>query len=539
MSQPVLQEERFLVRSSDKSRVGYFSFEMPMDGIFMAVTFFVLYTILSPLPYLPFWGPQVIPLAVVALLIYRVEDGRLYYVYGYLLPTGFWIWNKRGIVWSPSSWRRTQKILRYLPRNIAHGLEEWLAPISFKVDGIQRGEETLGIAHNEKTKLDTFVVVAEGSPFAHQEMMAKLNEVFQHGEVIKRNAITPLFKVRWSYVFQRSPFDPYDLLDTYDRSLDHSVYFPPSRLKPESEWTVEDRVDQFLNSVARASLDDADAAAAKVTMAVVVTIERKGELYKQKRTTELADDELSRTPVLDLERGIVSDLEHIARVKNPRSLSQEELALYMREAWDSTDIREYYLRFHKNQRKQLTEEERSEFAHSHWPSKQIWAGSGRSQVDNTHVAVLKITSNPEEIPPDFWHKVMRIRYTRQAEPVWITVTFCGETVSLKGEAFALSRGIPLIRAFRNWAMNAAYQSQESKDRDASMVDRHTTIYRDQNYQLANVRLIKIRAASKESLARAIDVVKIEMSKSSLRGRVIKRRKLQLAALWSAAGIPLL
>lgn len=533
-------EDTYMMKVSDKARIGYFTFE-GMDYVFVILTYLILQSVLELVPYMPFWGPQIVPIVLIAVLLYRIEDGRLYYVVGNLIPGGFWIWNKRDKIWEAPE-ENLQKTKRRNPKRLEQALEERRAALKFKVDGIQTGNRTLGILHNKKTKLDTFVIVGDGSPFALQELLAKMNEVIQHGEVIKRNAITPLFKVRWSYVFQRSPLDMNDILDTYQRSLDPRVYFPPSHLKPESEWTMEDRVDRFLNEVAKASLADADAVGGNVTMAIVVTIERRGALYgldRKNRKVELKDDELARTPVLELEQGIVSDLAHIAKVKNPRSLTQQELALYMRESWDVTDIKKYYRMFHKNERGELNESERRDFAISHWPSSIIKAGSGFCQMDNTHMAIIKIRSNPQMIPPDFWHRIMKVRYTRQARPVWITVAFCGETVSLKGESLALSRGIPLLRAFRSMVMNSAYQSQESKDRDRSLVDRHTTIYRDQNYQLANMRLIKIRATDKASLEQAIHVVRIEMAKEKLQGRVIKRRKLQLPAVWSAAGIPLL
>jgi len=527
---------KMTVKVPEKIRMGFFPFS-PADGIFTGIFSFAVIAVMA-IMQLQFWAYGIAGIVLLGFL-YRLQNARFYWWLMYQVPVSFYIWLRRDYLYLASVDKRS-RLSRLIPKKLRN-LFRW-TPIKFQVDSLRSAKQEIGLLHHVGTQRDTFVVTGDGCPISSLDGLAQVNHLGRFAQIVKKTAMNPQFDVGLSLVFRRRPPDSHAIRESFHTSGDPNVFFPPARQKKADELTDDDKRHLWLNQLERESQGIGEQLSGDVTMAVVVTVERTGSLNAQKHKGTLASDAVSKQPALKLNRDLVRDLTVVGKVGRVTTLDKPALERYVRETWDveETGLTEFRELYHTGQLDAQKSED-GEPKLLHFPQDSIRAVRNRLYTDEDSVhTIIKVTTQPEEIRPGFWDAIMNLRYTIDNEPVWLSVAYCGERVSVKNELRILRRFIPGIRTMQDQVFNKHYRNdpglvKRSLEQDA----RRGELYTSGSYQQSFTILICISDTTDEKVNEALGLCLAVMDDKGVTGTIVKSRERQLPALWSAAGAPMM
>jgi hypothetical protein len=425
----------------------------------------------------------------------QLRDGRVYYVIGIKLRS---VWIDRvlkGNLWEayPEHPRRA-RLLRAPPPN------ERLAINVVQVDDY----DEIALIYNRRAKTDTILIGGLGSDIAANPIVVQrmFNDRFAEG--LKRIATVRSHDIMLTLINSRRPANVREAMDIYGANM-HPAFLPhePEGEPPwpaeegmteaeYAEFLAEQEADANIAAVLEECLFMARDDSNKNTMVMAITVRREALLHKLAgKGKSLADDDDERLLAAEIAKVSVEVLTNCG-VEGAHVYSFEEVHEHLRYAWDvqQDDLYAGWKADNGGDR------EDPKFQYFHWPQDHIRATKGKSELDGSHHAVLRIEGSPKFAEPDTFRQLYAIDAPN------VTVAHVGKTVRSSREVQGLEVAKPTLEVVSE-KLGIIQETQRSLDRQARRAARLQTAYQARYTEYGNV-IIVVSSTTGRQLERDVE-----------------------------------
>lgn len=398
--------------------------------------------------------------------------------------------------------------------------------IPFAVTSVpsNNGDGTIGILHVKRAHTDSFVVVSEGADISSTPLVSQHNSYMLMGDMVaKLVSAHQGYSVGVSYEFRKDPFDSSELAVKLDEFLRPEIIHPHGATVPDDELhTLTDAQSRelFVGGVwAQLQGEMIPIYGRKVWMATIVTIRRDGVLAKAESNKTIDERHIKRLPINRMVNTVIGALK-AAGVTNPRALDKGEMHGFVRGAWDTVNIEEYYDLVARD-----PEAPYKDGFNEHWPRKEMKAFGNYSVTDGNYATSLRIKSNPEEVTQVFWASF----FTSIPTP-YFACTLVGSAVRSSGEIWLLERATALLSAFGD-LIGVDYKTLSMRRREEKLEKRKVDIFDTQFSQSYNI-FVTLRTDGEEALNHVVEDTNSLASEYGISTQRIGLAVQQYPALWS-------
>lgn len=450
----------------------------------------------------------------------RQKSGRSYYLLGALIASTWIVRVRKGNVrqeGDPTTANQTGK------RRVKKGSKD-SSVIPFAATSVPADleGETVGIMHRKGEHTDSFVIVSDGATIAGQSLAAQHDAYIRIADTVKQLVSARKgYSVGVSYVFRKDPIDMPSLKTDLASMLHPEVFVPSGLHIPEEQLTPEQARWRLIS--ANWSLLQSEVIepyGRKVWMATVVTIRREGVLAKAQSTGSINPKYIRRLPINKMVKTVISGLIG-AGVTNPRALDKGEIHHFIRGAWDTETIGEYY--------DQMDEDPEAPYQLNftgHWPHQEMKVTNQLSVTDGTYATVLRLTGNREQEWQGYWRELMG-----SIEAPHFSFALVGSAVRSSREVAFLERFTSLLQDVGD-VIGINHKTMKMEKREAQYEKRMRDIFESEFSQSYSI-VIALRAGSEEELNDQIDQVESLATQLGMSTARITLASHQYPALWSA------
>lgn len=471
------------------------------------------------------WGNYgVLWMPFVALAWYlcmaRQKSGRPYYLLGAFIASAWSVYVRKGNVrqeGDPTTANQAGK------RRVKKGSKDNSA-IPFAATSVPADldGETVGIMHKKGAHTDSFVIVSDGATIAAESPASQHEAYTRIADTVKQLVSSRKgYSIGVSYVFRKDPFNMAELETNLEGMLHPEVFVPSGLNVPDDELTAE-QSRWLLISANWSQLRNEVIAphGRKVWMATVVTIRREGVLAKAQSSRAISPKYIRRLPINKMVKTVTSGL-IAAGVTNPRPLDKAEIHHFIRGAWDTETIDEYYDLVQQN-----PEAPYQDGFTDHWPHQEMRVTNQHSVTDGTYATVLRLTGNREEEWQGYWRELMG-----SIEAPHFSFALVGSAVRSSREVAFLERFTSLLQDVGD-VVGINHKTMKMEKREARYDKRKRDIFESEFSQSYSI-VIALRAGSEEELNDQIDQVESLATQLGMSTARITLATHQYPALWSA------
>lgn len=294
--------------------------------------------------------------------------------------------------------------------------------------------------------------------------------------------------VEIGYLLRLRQWDPSSLESYEARAFTTDVLLPLKLVASHGDVLTEAdelAMEQYLYTQ-ELKQEFIDQGATTPTMAVVVTIHRKGRGKHKK--TPIYEDEVASQPIIEIAHRAAGLLASRG-VQGLKILDVTGARRYYREAWDAVSLTEF--------RRELASGELSDTGH--WPQEEIWGDTTEIKTDATHHALIQITGTASPVGPLYMRQIFGAPLGNDGRTLvpHRTVSMVTQTMRSRREYLITGFVIDMIEGIRDYAglsrmrPGAAAKDEERRKREQSAYDNPYT-------QLYNIFVV-ISAATKREL----------------------------------------
>lgn len=542
MTEPV-QEERQRIMVPEKTAVSLLKMAFPDVYVGMG-----LFMVSLTMGLLHGWLFFFVFISLSFVLVWRLEYGRMYYVFGETL----FDWNigrRGGYLWRSKSMTPAKKHKKSSKAR-AKSRRPLLSPNrTIPVGVLSLGE--IGLLHQYESGSDSIAVEVEGGEVASGDFDEQHNFVTGLAEAVKRLVgEQDGYSVGASYLFRRRPVNVPEVMQMIGENFHPDIVLPRVMAEgiPETEWTDEDRDEMSAHTILHESFEATFMASGKVSMAFVITIRRNGDLANAISGRSMASSEVNQLPVSRIADAMIRELGRL-NVSGARVLDAEELQAFLNRSWNVTDVNIYDTELEQATREYLKRVESGEQnvrrkMPRFWPRFRIYQPKGFRYrryliTDNTVHAAYKITRCPPPSgSPNFFGRLHSI-----AVP-WLSVVFASDVVTSSLEYTLLNKWIPIHKAARD-TMGVDFESPKARKRKKDLDDRHEQVFQSL-FNQDGIPVVVVSAPLGEGknpfaeLDGYLNIARSVMEPSGMKPKPIRgRRRLLGAVMTGTTGVPMM
>lgn len=425
------------------------------------------------------WLFLLLSVALGVILMWRLDYGRVYYVFGQWLRS-LWIrYRRRGVIWQASSSRPSVQTRGQARRPVRR--KRLMAPSRvIPLQVVNLGDQ-IGVIYNYYTNSDAIVVTGDGAPVSSGDFAAQQAFVRQLAEAIKRIAAQQGYSVGVSYVFRRRPANTASALRMLSANIHPDVALPEAVAMgtPKDQWSDDDYRSLAQQYLIQEAFDEAFKAGGDVVMALTISIKREGDVVGAVKGRSITVSDVNRLAVKRIADSAIIELNRCG-VKGAAVLDRDGVLAFLRGSWDVSKVAEFY--DYMERRKAGFDESPP----SHWPRSRIGALGEYLVTDDTiHATFMTRACPPQSSAPNWFGQLHVI------DAPFLSIAFDGEAVTSTAEQFVLNKVIPNYQAAKQVA-GVQYQSTKSRKREESLTAREQTIT-ESAYKQDGVILVVISA----------------------------------------------